>query len=202
MEFSVIVTNYNYGRFLGRCIRSLLAQDLDSRLYEIIVVDDASTDDSKEVISAFTESIFPIFLGQNSGLSAASNSGIRAARGRYIVRVDADDYVHASFLKFLLTGFELSGRDCEAVSVDYQKVSPEGEILSYGDSSIEPIACGIGFKIDAIEHLGFYNESLRLNEEVDLRNRFIAAGFRIKHIGLPLYRYVQHGDSMTDRVLI
>ena len=202
MEISVIVTNYNYGRYLGRCIRSLLAQDLDSNSYEVIVIDDASNDDSKEVIRTFSNLIVPISLQKNVGLSAASNVGIKTAKARYMVRVDADDYVHASFLSILLTGFELLGRECEAIAVDYQKVTPEGEIISYGNSHQEPIACGVAFKMDAIEQLGFYDESLRLNEEVDLRNRFISAGFRTKYIPLPLYRYVQHGNSMTNKVLI
>jgi GT2 family glycosyltransferase len=166
------------------------------------VIDDASNDDSKEVIKTFSNLIVPISLQKNVGLSAASNLGIKTAKARYMVRVDADDYVHASFLSILLTGFELLGRECEAIAVDYQKVTPEGEIISYGNSLQEPIACGVAFKMDAIEQLGFYDESLRLNEEVDLRNRFISAGFRTKYIPLPLYRYVQHGNSMTNKVLI
>ena len=53
MEISVIVTNYNYEKYIARCIRSLLNQSLDHSMYEIVVVDDASTDNSKDIIESF-----------------------------------------------------------------------------------------------------------------------------------------------------
>jgi len=202
MELSVVVTNYNYARFIGRCIRSLLNQSLDKINYEIIVVDDCSTDESVEILNTFGESIRVVVLPKNLGLAAASNAGIRNARGRYIVRVDSDDYVHPEFLKILLLGFEFFGKDVEAITVDYFLVSPEGEIMSYGDSSKLPIACGVAFKLDAIESLGYYNPKLRLGEEIDLRQRFEAENFIIKHINMPLYKYVQHNSSLSKRSLI
>jgi len=202
MNISVIVTNYNYGPLLGRCLRSLLQQSLSISEYEIIVVDDASTDDSREILSAFEDPVRVINLEENIGLAGASNIGIKAARGRYIVRVDADDYVHTDFLKVLLIGFEFFGRDFEAVSLDYINVTQAGEFLQFGDSVLSPIACAIAFKLDALEQVGFYNGKLRLNEEVDLRIRFLEAGFKIKPINLPLYRYVNHQSSLSRRTLI
>ena len=202
MEISVIVTNYNYGRYLGRCLRSLLNQSIDSSKYEVIVVDDASTDDSREILKTFSTSIRIINLEKNSGLAFASNTGIKSAQGRYIVRVDADDYVHTDFLRILLVGFEFFGIDCEAIALDYINVLDSGEFLSYGDSSINPIACAIGFKLDALEQIGLYDSHLRLNEEVDLRQRFEREGFRIHKINLPMYRYVNHNLSLSRRSLI
>lgn len=202
MEISVIVTNYNYGRFLGRCIRSLLNQSIDSDLFEIIVVDDCSSDDSREILGIFRPRIKEIFLETNLGLAGASNAGMKQAQGRYVVRVDSDDYVHPDFLRVILLGFDFFGRSCEAIAVDYLSVSPEGETINYGSSEFDPIACGIGFKLDAIEQIGYYKSSLRLNEEVDLRKRFLDEGFSVKHINLPLYRYVRHGSSLTRRSLI
>jgi glycosyltransferase involved in cell wall biosynthesis len=202
VEISVVVTNYNYGRFLGRCIRSLINQSIDPRLFEIIVVDDSSTDDSREILEVFESRIKNVFLEHNLGLAGASNAGMKQAQGRYVVRVDSDDYVHPDFLRVILLGFDFFGKDFEAVTVDYLSVSPEGETISYGSSSIDPIACGIGFKLDAVEQLGYYNQSLRLNEEVDLRQRFLDEGFEFKHINLPLYRYVRHESSLSRRSLI
>lgn len=202
MELSVVVTNYNYARYIGRCIRSLLNQSLSRKDFEIIVVDDCSTDESVEILNTFGENIRTVVLPKNLGLAASSNHGIRNAQGRYIVRVDSDDYVHPDFLRILLLSFEFFGKEVEAISVDYYLVSPEGEIISYGDSSQSPIACGIAFKIDAIESLGYYNPKLRLGEEIDLRKRFEAENFIIKHINLPLYKYVQHNSSLSKRSLI
>ena len=198
----MVVTNYNYGRFLGRCIRSLLNQSIDPDLFEIIVVDDCSTDDSREILKVFKPRIKEVLLERNLGLAGASNAGMKQAQGRYVVRVDSDDYVHPDFLRVILLGFDFFGRECEAVTVDYLSVSPEGESIAYGSSAINPIACGIGFKLDAIEQIGYYNPALRLNEEVDLRQRFLEEGFEFKHINLPLYRYVRHESSLTRRSLI
>lgn len=202
VEISVIIANFNYGRYIGRCIRSLLSQSLDSRLYEIIVVDDASTDDSVAVMKTYGSEIRILQNEKNMGLSYTANVGIRSAKGRYVVRVDSDDYVHTDFLKIILLGFEFFGKEVEAISTDYFKVSPEGKILSYGKTEVEPIACAIGFKIDALETLGYYNNSLRIDEEVDLRKRFENANFRIRNLNIPLYRYVQHSKSLTNSVLI
>lgn len=202
MEISVIVTNYNYGRYLGRCLRSLTSQDFPNNKFEIVLVDDASSDDSIEVANAFLDQVRLIQLDSNQGLSIASNTGIRHAKGRYVVRVDSDDYVHQDFLRTLITGFEFYGQDFEAVSCDYLRVTPNGEILSIGDAASEPIACAIAFKMDAIEAVGYYDGDLRINEEVDLRSRFADQGFSVKNINLPLYRYVQHGSSLSRKTLI
>lgn len=202
MEISVVVTNFNYGRYIGRCIRSLLSQDLDSSRYEIIVVDDGSTDDSIDHLLIYSKLINLVPLGNNSGLGYAANVGMKLAKSRYIVRVDSDDYVHSSFLSTLILGFELFGKDFEAVSCDYLEVSPSGETIGYGDATKNPIACGIAFKADILEVLGYYNKTLRIHEEIDLRERFKNEGFSIKNISLPLYRYVKHDASLTKRVLI
>lgn len=202
MDISVVVTNYNYGRYLGRCIRSLVSQDLDQKNYEIIVVDDGSTDDSLDHLQVYGADVSIIALGENFGLGYAANTGLKAAKSRYVVRVDSDDFVHRSFLSTLLLGFELHGRDYEAISCDYVKVTPGGETIAYGDAESEPIACGIAFKADILEVLGYYNRNLRINEEIDLKARFAAEGFRIKNVTLPLYRYVKHDDSLTRKVLI
>ena len=141
MEISVIVTNYNYGRFIGRCIRSILNQDIDSKNYEVIVVDDSSTDDSWEILKTFEGKIRLFRNETNLGLAATSNQGIINANGRYVVRIDSDDYVHPDFLKVILLGFDLFGRHTEAISVDYLNVTPSSEVISYGSSEKEPIAC-------------------------------------------------------------
>lgn len=202
MDISVIVTNFNYGRFLGRCLRSLLSQSLPRANFEIIVVDDASTDDSLEIIKSFRDRITLLQQPSNMGLAHSSNLGILNAKGRYVVRVDSDDYVHSDFLKILLTGFEFFGKECEAVSTDYLCVTPEGLTLEYGSAILNPIACAIAFKMDALESLGFYDSKLRIDEEIDLREKFSAAGYNLRNINLPMYRYVKHKGSLTKSVLI
>jgi glycosyltransferase involved in cell wall biosynthesis len=202
MQISVVIANYNYGKYLGRCVRSILSQSIDRKIYEVVIVDDASTDDSLAIMNTFSTEVRVIENQANMGLAYTANVGITSAKGRYVVRLDSDDYVHADFLRTLLIGFEFFGKQAEAISTDYLKVTPVGEILSYGFAEIEPIACSIAFKMDALETLGFYNDALRIGEEVELRERFDSANFRIRNVNLPLYRYVQHSKSLTKSVLI
>lgn len=201
-QVSVVVTNYNYSKYIGRCIRSLLDQTASKVQYEIIVVDDGSTDNSREIINIYKEQILPIFLDSNMGLSFSANYGIRSAKGRFITRVDADDFVHPKFIETLLLGFEFFARDHEAVSVDYLEVDEFGEIIGVMSQESSPIACGIAFKSEVFELMGFYNEELRIYEEIEFMNRFKEEGLRIKRLNLPLYRYVKHGDSLTSGKVI
>jgi glycosyltransferase involved in cell wall biosynthesis len=180
----------------------LLDQTTDKNLYEIIVVDDGSTDNSREVISIFKDNIRCFFSESNQGLSVSANIGIRNAKSRYIVRVDSDDYVHPKFLEVILLGFEFGANHAEAVSVDYIEVDELGETLSTKSQVEEPIACGIAFKSEVFEQLGYYDETLRIYEEKQFMSRFLEEGFKIKNINLPLYRYLKHGLSLTDKRII
>src|SRR5919108_4519507 len=92
MRVSVIITNHNYGRFLGRAIQSCQAQKLMHDDLEIIVVDDASTDNTRKVLEAYGENVRAIFHETQQGLPAAINTGIKASRGQYVIRLDADDW--------------------------------------------------------------------------------------------------------------
>jgi len=194
---SVIVTNYNYEIYLGRCLRSLLDQTLDATEFEVILVDDNSTDFSMRVASAFEGRIRTITCLENVGLASASNLGIRAARGRYIVRVDADDFVHPEFLRFLLRFMELKSRECDAVAVDYSEVDSQGNLIVQKDAALNPIACGVAFKSEVMLELGLYREGMRIGEDDEFMNKFIAAGYILEHLELPLYRYTQHDQSLT-----
>ena len=80
---SIIITNYNYGKYLSRCLRSCLNQKhIDC---EVIVVDDVSTDNSDKIIKPFLNDIIYIKNKKNLGVAASSNIGIENSRGRYFV---------------------------------------------------------------------------------------------------------------------
>lgn len=194
---SVVVTNYNYEKFLGRCLRSLLDQTLDPEEFEVILVDDNSSDYSLEVAKPFSENIRIIQCTENVGLASASNLGIRAARGRYIVRVDADDFVHPEFLRFLLRYMELRTNECDAVAVNYWEVDSDGHMMLEKDSELAPIACGIAFKSEVMLRLGLYQDGLRIGEDTDFIFKFNLSGHKLEHLKLPLYRYTKHAKSLT-----
>lgn len=88
MRISVVIPNYNYGRFLGLAINSLLEQT--EAVDEIIVVDDGSTDNSREVMAGYGDRIIPIYQ-QNAGQASAFNAGVAKATGDIIALLDSDD---------------------------------------------------------------------------------------------------------------
>ncbi len=95
--FSIIIDNYNYARFMPYAINSALNQDYPGE-YEIIVVDDASNDHSREVMLAYGDKIKTIFLEKNGGQGAAFNAGFAASRGELICFLDADDLFYSNKL--------------------------------------------------------------------------------------------------------
>lgn len=101
MKFSVVVPVYNVEVYLTDCLKSLLTQDFAD--FEVICVNDGSTDHSREILSEW-ESKLPqmkVIDRANGGLSAARNTGLAAATGDYVVFVDSDDWVESSMLSRL-----------------------------------------------------------------------------------------------------
>ena len=100
---SFLINNYNYGRFLGDAITSVLNQEIKDRnmSYEVIVVDDGSTDDSSNVMAEFGDRITPI-LKRNGGQASAFNAGVAASSGEWICFLDADDVVRSDKAQMIL----------------------------------------------------------------------------------------------------
>lgn len=126
---SIIVPVYNVEPYLERCLLSCLHQDIPQDDYEIIVVNDGSTDGSLQVAErvAKENGNVVIISQKNGGLSAARNTGMKHARGKYFMYVDSDDYLFDNVLSSLLTTvednnldilffwtcFEVNGKTCD-----------------------------------------------------------------------------------------
>lgn len=100
---SIIINNYNYERFLTKAIDSVLAQTYPRT--EIIVVDDGSTDSSRDVITRYSDRINPIFQ-ENGKQSAALNAGFSASQGDIIFFLDADDYLYPTAVQQVVEKFQ------------------------------------------------------------------------------------------------
>lgn len=100
---SVIICNYNYGCFVAQAIESVFAQTY--RHFELIVVDDGSTDNSREVIGQYADRLAAIFQS-NGGQGAAFNSGFSRSTGEIICLLDADDYYHPQKLEKVVSAFQ------------------------------------------------------------------------------------------------
>ena len=196
MKCSVIVATHNHASFLGRCLRSLFSQ-INSPDFEIIVIDDASNDNTPEVLDAFSSEITLLTNSKNIGLPASLNLGIERSRGDYIVRVDSDDYVSRHFLNILTLALDYN-LDLGAVETDYIVFNDQEEGNGkFCSAKYEPIACGIMFRRDPMFRSGLYNPDFLLHEDKEFRRRFEAEN-KIGHIPIPLYRYRRHNQNITN----
>ena len=101
MRFSVIVPVYNSEKYLDRCVKSILGQSCGD--FELLLIDDGSTDGSKAICERYSESDSRVRLicQQNKGPSAARNNGLRAASGEYVVFIDSDEFVDVDYFETL-----------------------------------------------------------------------------------------------------
>lgn len=120
-EFTVIIPVYNVAPYLRKCISSVLEQEFQS--YELILVDDGSTDGSKEICDEYTnaDSRIKVLHQKNQGASVARNKGIEKALGEYIIFLDGDDYWYdKKVLNKIYLRLKLS--NAEVLSFNYVKI--------------------------------------------------------------------------------
>ena len=193
---SVIIPVFNQQRFIERCLRSILNQSFSKHLYDIIVIDDGSNDNTKKILDRYKDHIRILSNKKNLGLPYSLNRGIKTSQAQYIVRLDSDDYVNENFLLFLSVYLD-TNKAIGAVSCDYFLVNDNEENLKRKNSKTHPIACGIMFRRDHLVDIGLYDETFLLLEEQDLRIRFLNK-YEIAHIEIPLYRYRRHDSNITS----
>lgn len=199
IDTSVIITNYNNKSYIGRAIRSCLKQSLDEGRYEIIVVDDSSTDKSRDVIIGFKDKVVRVYLDQNVGVAQASNIGIKTALGSFIIRVDSDDYISEHTL-LMMTEILIANPDIGFVYSDHLRVDKDERVIERVNINTPELlfrhGAGIMFRKSCLEAIGLYDPQMRNAEDFDLLKRYIKnnTGY---HLRVPLYRYRQHGTNMT-----
>jgi glycosyltransferase involved in cell wall biosynthesis len=193
---SIIITAYNYGRYIERALRSCLDQSIPNSQYEIIIVNDCSTDNTVAILDNYQNDARIYHLEKNVGLSAARNFGVRKAKGQYVVFLDADDYLHRETIQVQKLFLE-ENHTLNAVAIDYFLVDDLENHRERIKAEEKPIACGIMFRKDLLIEIGLYDEKFKAREEEDLRIRFLER-FNIYNIPLPLYRYRRHDNNLTN----
>ena len=200
-DITVVVCTYNHGAWIERCIRSLLNQKFIKKDdFEIILIDDKSTDSTKKILHNFSdlENIRIYSNKRNIGLPKSLNKAIMLSKGRYVTRVDSDDYVQRNFL-FLSKLFLDMNREYQAVAVDYIKVDNFETVLSKENCLKNEIACGIMYRKECLINIGLYNEKFKMREGHEINQRF-KKKFKIGRLELPLYKYRMHEKNRTKKI--
>lgn len=199
-KFSLVIANYNRAKFLDRAIRSCTTQLLFRTPYEILVVDDASTDGSKGIIEEFSNDVRAFYNEDNHGVAHASNIAIENATGEYWMRVDSDDFLNhyaCSFMGAVLDeNPEIDYVYCDHYRVDVRGVKVSKVKLDTNEMLYEHGA-GVMFRTDRLREIGGYDNSLRNCEDYDLLLRLQQSGAKGYYLPVPLYRYYIHGENMT-----
>lgn len=192
---SVLVCTRDQASFLKEALDSALAQDLAPGSWEVLVIDDGSTDGTPEILKSYGGRIRS-FRSPPSGLAAACNRGIAEARGAWLARLDSDDSVSPSWLRRMLDAAE-RGSGAVCATCDRYELHPDGRRerveVSPGDI-YKLIACGSLFRTEALRRVGGLRPLYW--EEYDLYLRLRPLGAFV-HVPEPLYHYRRHPDGMT-----
>lgn len=195
---SVVVPCYNYGCYLPQTLDSVLGQTFGD--WEIVVVDDGSTDDSSAVAQDFIDrhpdQRIRLLRQDNAGVSAARNAGIAAAAGRYILPLDADDVIAPTMLEKTTAvldaepGIAIASTDLY-IFTDADDIPPQILTLPpYGRELLLQrlimFYCSL-YRREAWEAVGGYNERMRAGEDWDFWIGCAERGFDAHHIPEPLF---------------
>jgi glycosyltransferase involved in cell wall biosynthesis len=216
-SITVIIPTYNRSGLLVEALNSVVNQT--QRADEIIVVDDGSTDNTREVVAAFGNGVIYI-KQQNAGPSAARNNGMRKAKGDFVALLDSDDLwvpnrlflqsqavrrdPELSFLFGLEAKFSGSSDSAEVLLDEsllnelrsYKQAIPDPLALLFRDNVIP--TSSVFFRRSCLATVGFLDESLNQAEDYDWWLRFAEAGFQFGFIDAVLCRRRIHGGNLVN----
>jgi glycosyltransferase involved in cell wall biosynthesis len=207
---SVIIPAYNAAKYITEAIESVLIQNY--RNFELIIIDDGSTDETKDIIGSFKDDRIRYFYQANSGLAATHNAGIKNSKGAFIIKLDADDMMTPDFIARHLMEFEqhpeadlvycddcLVGEDTKPIRVIERPEYTDRKLLirdlfRRGFPVVPFRTC---IKKSVFEKIGFFEEDLRMAEDYDMMRRFIKADLKAHHLKGALYIRRLTSDSLS-----
>lgn len=215
MKLSIIVPMYNVEKYIDNCIKSLLRQNISEDEYEIIIINDGSTDGSVEIVREYVEKFKNLKLINvtNGGQSKARNIGINNSLGKYIFFVDSDDYISENSLNETLN--KAIDNNLDMIFFDIKQVNDENELLcNYNENSEILIKSGIEYFSDNNVNNGPWHYFIKREFIIDNKLKFeegrmcedgmflIASIFsaqRVSYNKVDIYRYVKRNNSTTTK---
>jgi len=168
MELSIIIPVCNVEQYIGPCLESIYRQGLRDNVFEVIVVNDGSTDNSMEVVKGIMSLHHNIHIlnQDNAGPSVSRNVGMERAMGEYVLFVDSDDVLMDNGLSFLLS--KAIGSSVDMVVADYMRLKDD-EIISHYDSQFtdsQIMRTISGFSLESIMKIFHSFRSVFLKHDV------------------------------------
>lgn len=204
---SVVIANYNYGRFLGDAIRSVISQNMGDQV-ELIICDAASTDNSVEVIKKYEDKVSWWCSEKDKGQSDAFNKGFSHATGKYGCWLNADDIVMPGALK-KITGYLNAHPECEWLAGSTVFVDANLEVWKCSRcvkvwrflGRFAPAAPVNGpssvFLLSNLRELGGFDINAHYVMDVDLWRRFWYKGIKLHYLDDYLWGFRLHEESKT-----
>ncbi len=211
MEISIIIPVYNQEKYLEQCIQSALEQDMSD--YQVLLIDDGSTDGSKEICKRYEAQnpAVQYIYQQNSGLGGARNTGLRFAEGRYLFFLDADDAIESHCLKTLCEYMDENSLDIlymdELICDENLKTDRVSPTYPYMEALVEKEKafeycmqpahiCSRIYRRDLFGNIEFSN---MWYEDMECYPRLLSVAERIGYYKMPLYYYRQHPTAITHQ---
>lgn len=209
IKVSVIICTYNRSAFLEKCIKSILSNKFSEKSYEILIIDNNSVDQTKEIVHQFIKgkSNIKYIKEEQVGLSFARNRGITEAKGNIVAFIDDDVEVNSNYINSIVQFSEkypdevcISGKVIPVwnfqkpswFSTEFASIVGETtyganvRILNYREY---PIGCNMIFKKDIFNEIGLFNtelgikgDQLYLGEEVEICDRILKLGKKIYYL--------------------
>ncbi|GEM53434.1 glycosyltransferase family 2 protein [Empedobacter brevis] len=202
-EISVIVAIYNAEEFLEKCLDSIKEQTFKN--FEVILINDGSLDSSAEICNSYVkdDNRFKVFHIANEGVGNARNLGIKSALGKYIIHVDADDYVESEYLEILYN--EIEAKQFDMVFCNFNRLYDDNKLVIENIEGcyspidlIKEILLGnqLGvlwnklMRTDILKKYGLnVQNQINMCEDLHLTIRYLLKSSNIHFVNKPLYNY-------------
>jgi len=208
-DVAVIIPAYNYARYLGQAIDSVLRQTHSE--FEILVIDDGSTDGTRDLVHQYSDPRVHYIYQTNAGLSAARNTGLANAKSPFVAFLDADDEWQPDFLRTALGRFKALPEDYGIVATRSSRMDPTGKPIPTrnppmpedADLTARDITVKTRFMPSAVvarksafDQCGGFDTTLRSSEDRDMWIR-IGQQFRIRLVRESLVLIRKHSSNMS-----
>lgn len=221
MLLSIVVPTYNVEKFIENCLESLLAQDIPKESYEILVINDGSTDDSGKIAGIVADNHKNVTLinQENKGLSGARNTGISLAKGKYIYFIDSDDYIAENTLGLILDLLKKNNLDVLGIeelettrldikksknidTISAEKLKVTDGITFLAENNYLNNAWWYFIKLDFLRETKLTFPVGRLVEDANFTAKLLVASKRMALLPLDFYRYYLRPNSIMRKTNI